>query len=124
MSLLITGIIFVFIPGNDVGIINGLVTGAVVFCLLLFLAWAYQKIRGTEGLGGGDIWLFTALATYFGLTGIPYIFLLSALLGIIYFLIFIRDKSQPFAFGTFIALAAVFWSVIGEEIVFQLINFI
>jgi len=75
-------------------------------------------------LGGGDIWLFTALATYFGLTGIPYIFLLSALMGIIYFLIFIRDKSQPFAFGTFIALAAVFWSVIGEEIVFRLINFI
>ena len=123
IPLLITGIIFVFIPGNDVGIINGLVTGAVVFCLLLFLAWAYQKIRGTEGLGG-EISGCLQLCNYFGLTGIPYIFLLSALMGIIYFLIFIRDKSQPFAFGTFIALAAVFWSVIGEEIVFQLINFI
>jgi len=121
IPLLITGIIFVFIPGTDVGIINGLVTGAVVFCLLLFLAWAYQKIRGTEGLGGGDIWLLTALATYFGLTGIPYIFLLSALMGIIYFLIFIRDKSKPFAFGTFIVLAAVLWSVIGEETIFQLL---
>jgi leader peptidase (prepilin peptidase)/N-methyltransferase len=124
IPLLISGIILAIIPGNDVGIVNALLTGVIVFSLLLLLAWAYQKLRGVEGLGGGDIWLLTGLAIYFGLTGIPYIFLLSALMGIIYFLIFVKDKSKPFAYGTFIAVAAIIWSVIGEDTIFNLLSFL
>ncbi|MEN6445684.1 MAG: prepilin peptidase [Candidatus Cloacimonas sp.] len=124
IPLLISGVILAVIPGNDVGILNSLLTAAFVFGLLLLLAWAYQKIRGVEGLGGGDIWLLTALAVFFGVTGIPYIFLLSAIMGIIYFLIFVKDKRQPFAFGTFIAVAAILWALVGEETVFGFLRFL
>lgn len=53
IPLLITGIIFVFIPGNDVGIINGLVTGAVVFCLLLFFSLGLSKNTRNRRIGWG-----------------------------------------------------------------------
>jgi leader peptidase (prepilin peptidase)/N-methyltransferase len=124
IPLIITGFIFSILPGNDIGIMNAFVTSLFVFCFLLLLAWGYQKMRGSEGLGGGDIWLLTGISAYFGITGIPYIFLLSAILGIVYFLIFIRDKDKPFAFGTFIAVAAVLWALIGEQTILDWIPFI
>ncbi|MCB5262372.1 MAG: prepilin peptidase, partial [Candidatus Cloacimonetes bacterium] len=49
----------------------------------------------------------------FGLLSMPYVVLMAALLGIIYFLIFVRDKSKGFAFGTFIAFTAVSWALLG-----------
>lgn len=123
IPLIVIGLVLSLIPGNDIGVMNAVLTALFVFSLLLLLAWSYQKLRGSEGLGGGDIWLLTGLSTFFGVTGIPYIFILSALMGIVYFLIFIRQKNRPFAFGTFIAVAAMLWAVIGEQTILDLIPY-
>ncbi len=113
IPLIPIGLIIALIPGNDVGIVAAILTALFVFCFLRLLAYTYQKVRGQEGLGGGDIWLLTGLATFFGLQGIPFVFLIAAALGIIYFLIFIHDTKKPFAFGTFIVVAAILWTLIG-----------
>lgn len=124
IPLIVVGLLLSAYPGNDVGILNALLTSLFVFCFLLLLAWGYQKLRGAEGLGGGDIWLLTGITTFFGLTGIPYIFLLSSIMGIIYFAAFVRDKDIPFAFGTFIAVAAILWAIVGESTILDMIPFL
>ncbi len=121
IPLIPIGLIIAIIPGNDVGILAALLTALFVFCFLLLLAYTYQKVRGQEGLGGGDIWLLTGLATFFGLQGIPFVFLIAATLGIIYFLFFIRDGKKPFAFGTFIVVAAILWTLVGGDYILSLI---
>ena len=124
IPLIVIGLIIALIPGNDIGIMNAALTGLFVFCFLLLLAWSYEKIRGTEGLGGGDIWLLTGIATFFGLQSIPFIFMLAALMGIIYFIFFVRKPDKAFAFGTFIVVASIVWTVIGGENILSFLPFI
>ena len=93
-----------------------LLPGAGSCALLLLLAWTWEKLFKTEGLGGGDIVLIPAVAAYFGMVHIPFVILLACLMGILYFLIFIRKPEQAFAFGNFIALAAVIWAFIGKPL--------
>jgi leader peptidase (prepilin peptidase)/N-methyltransferase len=124
IPLIVIGLLISILPGNDIGIINAAATALFVFCFLLLLAWGYQKARGMEGLGGGDIWLLTGIATFFGLQGIPFIFIMAAFMGIIYFIIFVRLKDKPFAFGTFIAIAAILWVLIGGDTILDLIPYI
>lgn len=113
IPLIPLGLLFAFVPGGDVGFIDALVSAAIIFAFLVFLAYAYRFARKTDGIGGGDIWLLTGIAGFFGLLSMPYVILIAAVLGIIYFLIFVRDKSQGFAFGTFIAFTAVAWALLG-----------
>jgi leader peptidase (prepilin peptidase)/N-methyltransferase len=87
-----------------------------LFALLYLLALAWEKFFHKEGLGGGDVILIPAVAAYFGVLHIPWVILLACLLGIIYFIIFIRKPSQAFAFGNFIAVAAVAWALVGDTI--------
>jgi len=121
IPILVLGFLFALVPGNDVGIVISVLTALFVFCFLLLLAYGFEKIRGQEGLGGGDIWLLTGLAAYLGLQGIPFVFLMAAAMGIIYFLFFIRDTSKQFAFGTFIVLAAIIWTLVGGDYILSLI---
>lgn len=121
IPVLVLGFLFALVPGNDVGIVISVLTAIFVFCFLLLLAYGFEKIRGQEGLGGGDIWLLTGLAAYLGLQGIPFVFLIAAAMGIIYFLFFVRDTSKQFAFGTFIVLAAIIWTLVGGDYILSLI---
>lgn len=113
IPLIPLGLLFAFVPGSDVGIINALISAGIIFVFLVFLAYAYRFARKADGIGGGDIWLLTGIAGFLGLVSMPYVILVAALLGIIYFLIFVRDKTQGFAFGTFIAFTAVAWALLG-----------
>lgn len=85
-----------------------------LFALLYLLALAWEKFFHKEGLGGGDVILIPAVAAYFGLIHIPFVILLACLMGIVYFLVFIRKPEQAFAFGNFIAAAAIIWALAGE----------
>lgn len=87
-----------------------------LFGLLYLLALTWEKLFKKEGLGGGDVILIPAVAAYFGVIHIPFVILLACLMGILYFMIFIRKPEQAFAFGNFIALAAVFWALAGDAL--------
>lgn len=116
IPLIILGLLFALLPGSDVGIVNAALTALTVFCMLILIAWGYLKLRQKDGLGGGDIWLLTGLATFFGAITMPFVFLLAAFSGILFFVIFIRNHDLEFAFGNFIALAAVTWALVGDYI--------
>jgi len=87
-----------------------------LFALLYLLALGWEKFFHKEGLGGGDVILIPAVAAFFGVIHIPFVILLACLMGILYFLLFIRKPEQAFAFGNFIALAAVIWALAGETL--------
>ncbi|NLK50461.1 MAG: prepilin peptidase, partial [Candidatus Cloacimonetes bacterium] len=114
IPLIPIGLLFSLSQRSDVGIINAAITAGAVFIFLYLLALSYMLIRKQEGLGGGDIWLLTGLATFFGALNIPFVLLVAALLGIIWFVLFVRNMEMEFAFGNFIALAAVFWALVGD----------
>jgi len=115
IPLIPIGLLFSLHPNNDVGLLNALITAFVVFALLYLIALFYLTVRKKDGLGGGDIWLLTGLATFFGALNMPFLFIFAALAGIIWFLIFIRNRDLEFAFGNFIAITAVFWALLGDS---------
>jgi leader peptidase (prepilin peptidase)/N-methyltransferase len=78
----------------------------------LAVTWAFYKIRGQVGLGGGDIKLFGILGILLGPTGILFNIFFSCFVGAVIGLIMIYfkklSKDRPMAFGPAIILVAVF----------------
>ncbi|HOC95340.1 MAG TPA: prepilin peptidase [Candidatus Cloacimonadota bacterium] len=115
LPLIASGWLWALVPETFVSFPDSLLASVLTFAFLYLLALAWEKIFRKEGLGGGDVVLFPGVAAYFGLLNIPFIVILACLMGIIYFLAFVR-KNTPFAFGNFIAAAAVIWALAGEWI--------
>ncbi len=114
IPLIPIGLLFSLHHYSDVPWQGALLTSLIVFSFLLLIAWLYLLLRKQEGLGGGDIWLLSGISTFFGALNMPFIFIIAALLGILWFVIFIRNKDSEFAFGTFIAFTTVFWVFAGD----------
>jgi len=56
-------------------------------------------------LGYGDFKLFAVFGAWFGWQILNPTLLIAAIIGIIYYIIKVRDKNQEFAFGTLLILA-------------------
>lgn len=91
------------------------VSAAVVFGLLGGLAWAFQRIKGVSGVGGGDLKLLAALATWYGVLGLFYVVLLGSVVTVIWHLVWRRfkglDPQAEWPFGPALVLAALVWLV-------------
>lgn len=59
-----------------------LIGGAAGFASLWAIAFAYRRLRGREGLGGGDPKLFGAIGLWLGWRMLPAVLLLAALTGL------------------------------------------
>lgn len=120
IPLIVFGLGSSLVPQSDVGIINSLLTGAVVFSLLVAITYLFAKIQKKEGMGGGDIWLMTGIACCFGFLSAPFIILIASLLGILFFAVMIRKKSVGMPFGPFLVLASVIWVFVGDVLIDKL----
>jgi leader peptidase (prepilin peptidase)/N-methyltransferase len=120
IPLIVIGLGFALVPGNDIGIMNSLITAGISFSLLLAMAWLFTKIKKREGLGGGDLWLITGLGASLGALALPWILLLGSLLGILYFFVVVRSKEQVFAFGPFIVVGTMIWILGFDRLVLPL----
>ncbi len=59
------------------------VTGAVVgFLALTAVAWLYRRLRGREGLGGGDPRLLGAIGAWVGWAGLPSVLVWASVAGL------------------------------------------
>lgn len=75
------------------------------------LAFAYRRLRGREGLGGGDPKLLAGIGAWLGWMELPFVLLAAALLGLAAAAIAgLRGgtvtRTTPLPFGTLLALAA------------------
>ncbi len=88
--------------------LSGRLIGAAVGWLsLALLALAYRRLRGRDGLGGGDPLMLGALGAWVGWQGIPSLVLVAALLGLGVALAQRRLKADArLPFGTLMAAGA------------------
>lgn len=81
------------------------------FGALFVIAWGYARLRGKEGMGGGDPKLLGAIGLWLGWRALPVLLLCASLLGLLVALCLWcvgRDihRDQPMPFGTLLAVAA------------------
>lgn len=71
------------------------------------IAWAYRRLRGRDGLGGGDAWLLAAGGAWAGPAALPGIVFLAAIAAILWGCLATRRFEATLAvpFGPFLALA-------------------
>ncbi len=96
--------------------------GCVLGGLILWLpAVLYEKIRGIEGLGGGDIKLLAMVGAFLGPYGVVFTLFLSSFTGavgaLLGMLINRTEANTPIPFGPFIAAAAVVYLFFGPNFV-------
>jgi len=91
------------------GVLHHMVGVVAAAVSLGAIAWAYQRVRGREGLGLGDVKLFAAAGAWVGWQGLPSVLLIGAAAGLAAACIAARAKggpgsSEPVAFGPYLAL--------------------
>lgn len=97
--------------GIDPPLADRLIGGAGGFAALWLIAFGYRRLRGREGLGGGDPKLFGAIGLWLGWRMLPAVLFLAALTGLAIVLFGIvrgrtarLDDRAPF--GALLAVAA------------------
>lgn len=108
-----------FIPGMSFkGSLIGILFGGVI---LYVPAVVYEKVRGSEGLGGGDIKLLAMIGAFTGIKGVVFVLFLSSLCGTVAALISIAAKGSsaktPIPFGPFLTSAGVVYVFWGDKVV-------
>lgn len=104
-------------------------TQSILGLLFGFLSlWVVVKIfyliTKKQGMGQGDFKLLAALGAWLGPSMLPFIILLSSLMGAIIGLILMKKsgESKPFAFGPYIAIAGIIALLYGEPILHWYLN--
>ena len=98
------------------------VIGAVAGYLALWIVyWLFKLIRGKEGMGYGDFKLLAALGAWMGWQMLPFIVLLSSVVGAAIGITLIvfkgRDHDIPLAFGPYLAIAGAIALFFGPRLV-------
>lgn len=88
---------------------------------LLLVAYAYQRLTGKEGMGGGDIKLLAMMGAFLGWKAVPFIILASSLVGslvgISLMLIQKKDSKLAIPFGPYLAFGAVLYVFYGKPLI-------
>ena len=79
---------------------------AAGYMLLWLVAQAFKRLRGIEGMGGGDLKLLAALGAWLGVGALLPLVLFSSLLHVALALV-LRQRTQPVPFGPALVAAAV-----------------
>jgi leader peptidase (prepilin peptidase)/N-methyltransferase len=95
---------------------DSLIGGLLGAGLFYAMAWGYEKIKGVEGLGLGDVKMLGWLGAWVGGYGVPFTILGGSLTGLIVGVIAMRTSKEGFQtaipFGPFLALGGYFaWAL-------------
>lgn len=105
-------------PWSATGIVGALVGAAVGGGLLLLVGLVWEKLRGVEAMGGGDIKLMAAAGAFVGLGSVLLIIFVGAFLGaIVGSVLMRRDGQSKIAFGTFLAAATGIVVFVGPDLI-------
>lgn len=97
--------------GIEPPLVDRLIGGVAGFGALWFVGFAYKRVRGREGLGGGDPKLLGAIGLWLGWRMLPAVLLLAALTGLAFVLFgMLRGRAAKMddrmPFGALLAIAA------------------
>lgn len=122
IPMAILGLGFGLLPGNDISFWNALLTAVILLLLMLGIVWLFEKVRHKEGMGGGDLKLLAALATYLGAINIAFVLFFASILAIIGAVFSKRGRQEGIAFGPFLAVACLIWVLAGGYILQWYVN--
>jgi leader peptidase (prepilin peptidase)/N-methyltransferase len=115
---LAAGILLSFLPGGDwKGSLMGCLVGGGV---LYGTAFFYEKARGAEGMGGGDVKLLAMIGAFLGWKGAVLTIFIGSLIGVAGGLCAMRKGSEglktAIPFGPYLCAAALLARYLGESI--------
>jgi leader peptidase (prepilin peptidase)/N-methyltransferase len=97
-----------------------LIGAAAGYISLWLVYWLFKLATGKEGMGYGDFKLFAAAGAWMGYAALLPVIMLAALSGAVIGIVQLkargRDRSVPFAFGPFLAIAMWIWLVAGDQL--------
>ena len=103
-----------------VGTHDAVIGAASAYLALWSVYWMFKLATGKEGMGHGDFKLFAAAGAWMGLTALLPVIIIAALSGAIVGGVMLavrgQDRSVPFAFGPFLAIAMWLWLIAGDPI--------
>ena len=110
LALALTGLAAGLV-GVEPPLIDRLIGGGVGFAALWLVGFTYKRLRGREGLGGGDPKLLGAIGLWLGWRMLPAVLLLAALTGLAFVLLgMLRGRAAKLddrvPFGALLAIAA------------------
>lgn len=95
----------------DVPMTDALLGGLFGFGIFFSIGWFYEKVKGIEGLGFGDVKMMGWLGTWLGVSGLPVLVLTASLTGLLVgVFVMIKEKGNlktAIPFGPFLALGAI-----------------
>ena len=108
LPLAAAGLGAALLPGGT-GLLNAVIGAAAGFVVLWSLAFAYRRVRGRDGLGGGDPVLLAAGGAWVGWMGLPSVLLWAVTAGLCLVLTRVATKSplaapDRLAFGACLAI--------------------
>ncbi|GAB6263339.1 prepilin peptidase [Photobacterium sp. R1] len=120
LPLLWGGLLLALLGVGPVSLESAVIGAMAGYLSLWSLYWLFKLLTGKEGMGYGDFKLLAALGAWAGWQLLPFIVLLSSLLGTVCGIILLRmQRSEsektaqtPFSFGPYLALAgwaALLW---------------
>ncbi|WOK37185.1 A24 family peptidase [Sphingomonas sp. C3-2] len=83
LPLLAVGLL-VALMGHGPALADSVIGAAAGYGVLALLAWAYRRLRGREGLGGGDPKMLGAIGAWLGWQLLPMVLLVASLIGLLY----------------------------------------
>jgi len=107
------------LPGMDwKASLLGLVLGVLVSYVPAVI---YEKLRGIEGLGGGDVKLLAMIGAFTGPYGVVFVLFMSSVAGtlvaVVGMILQRAGSTTPIPFGPFLTLAALVYVFGGDKIV-------
>ena len=113
---LAAGLLLSFLPGGEW---KGSVAGALLGGGILYAtAFLYEKVRGAEGMGGGDIKLLTMIGAFLGWRGALATIFFGAFLGAAGGMLAMRKGGEglktAIPFGPYLCVAALLSRYLGE----------
>jgi prepilin signal peptidase PulO-like enzyme (type II secretory pathway) len=91
----------------EASVVHWIAGAAIGFVAPALAARGYRKLRGVDGLGGGDVKLFGAVGAWVGWEGLPLVLLLSSTSALAFMVLSGRTNgTDSLRFGPFIATAA------------------
>lgn len=119
LPLLWLGLLVSLVP-LFAGTRDALIGAAAGYLALWSVYWLFKLATGKEGMGYGDFKLFAAAGAWLGWTALLPVIIIAALSGAFVGIAMLRargqDRSVPFAFGPFLAIAMWIWLVAGDRI--------
>ena len=81
LTLAVSGLLF-SLAGVGIAFQSRLIGGVIGFAALSSIAWGYRKIRGRDGMGGGDPKLLGGIGCWMGWQSLPFLLIGASALGL------------------------------------------